>query len=806
MAHANYSVSTYTSTETENDSVALGQIASSIILIITPDSGFSVSASAFSVGGATEGPANTFTGGNVSPEVASVTFTDTTVAGQGNNLVHAEVIFNNFIMPASNKDILVDIDGEAQPIVSDENISFCVTDNVQFDGYCPQTSWPASGDPIEPGVYYPTGANLCHGHFINTEEGSGITASQTTNPSWTSPLLNQTLDAEATAHSGTILSGVEKVVFTKSFWTPPLKAFQVEPFYILNAGSDASNYTIEETPSNFQVDKVMTQDTVNSDRIFCDTTDIIPGMQIQGSSINSCSLEMSNQSETCWPGNGWGFDDVRVIRVISANEIQITEKIPGLTTGDTLTFTTFINNTYTTPGGQTYGWAPWCCAKQFVVKYTGTEEVECGEHSIDFAAQDGDPAGAGWTDDVLGKITSIDINTNTISPRGETRKISVTGNEHAVFTIKITSNEGKTYDFTSDTFTTANTDSGELNLDNRNTYEKTIVYPSVSKDVTYTATVTPKLGMIINEGDNVVNTNTDVVSGVEKEYALTQYDNKTVTFTADATSSGMTLSSGLTAPGNIKRQANTVYSGGITIPTWTGTITHASGGVIYASRLPRRSSNNVAGDFTNSTSTDHIMNLSPSFNGTGKVTITATITGTLDKMGTANQTVTFDIDDFVSRTPNCYDYTMTYSISRLESNPAVAIKVHTGNQLYGSEYGTGGTVFEQGSTQLSAPNTTANGRDTDETYKDSAGTPRKVFTVVSTSLTHVTIGSNDPDYDDGYFFGHPSSTVTGSTHNDQIVLMYTGGATVGDTETFTYKCNDGTTDSATKTFTLTYTE
>ena len=108
MAHANYSVSTYTSIETENDSVALGQIASSIILIITPDPGFSVSASVFSVGGATEGPANTFTGGNVSPEVASVTFTDTTVAGQGNNLVHAEVIFNNFIMPASNKDILVD--------------------------------------------------------------------------------------------------------------------------------------------------------------------------------------------------------------------------------------------------------------------------------------------------------------------------------------------------------------------------------------------------------------------------------------------------------------------------------------------------------------------------------------------------------------------------------------------------------------------------------------------------------------------------------------------------------------------------
>ena len=105
MAHANYSVSTYTSIETENDSVALGQIASSIILIITPDPGFSVSASVFSVGGATEGPANTFTGGNGRPEVASVTFTDTTVAGQGNNLVHAEVIFNNLSTKLSTKKI-----------------------------------------------------------------------------------------------------------------------------------------------------------------------------------------------------------------------------------------------------------------------------------------------------------------------------------------------------------------------------------------------------------------------------------------------------------------------------------------------------------------------------------------------------------------------------------------------------------------------------------------------------------------------------------------------------------------------------
>ena len=78
---ANYSVSTYTSQEGGSDSVLGGTLPAFVILTITPDVNYVVSASDFQIGDA------------LPSEVASVTFADTTEAGTPDNEVSVLVIF-----------------------------------------------------------------------------------------------------------------------------------------------------------------------------------------------------------------------------------------------------------------------------------------------------------------------------------------------------------------------------------------------------------------------------------------------------------------------------------------------------------------------------------------------------------------------------------------------------------------------------------------------------------------------------------------------------------------------------------------
>ena len=131
MAHGNYTVSTISSTELSGDSVSAGTIGSVEVLVISPNAGYNVSASSFSIG---------------SPlpiEVLNVTFADTTTANIPGNLVNVTVTYSNFVMPAANKEILIDIDGEAaRQVTSVPPITACLLDNVMAEGACSDSQWP----------------------------------------------------------------------------------------------------------------------------------------------------------------------------------------------------------------------------------------------------------------------------------------------------------------------------------------------------------------------------------------------------------------------------------------------------------------------------------------------------------------------------------------------------------------------------------------------------------------------------------------------------------------------------------------
>ncbi len=114
----NYSVSTFTATETAGDSVMDQNMITSGELLIQPDDGYVVSASNFSVTNSSEltDPSN-----DNYANIDSITLTDTTTAGVIGNQVKVTVnLALNFSLD-SNTTINLDIDGSAQEII-EENI------------------------------------------------------------------------------------------------------------------------------------------------------------------------------------------------------------------------------------------------------------------------------------------------------------------------------------------------------------------------------------------------------------------------------------------------------------------------------------------------------------------------------------------------------------------------------------------------------------------------------------------------------------------------------------------------------------
>ena len=78
----NYTVSTFNFTEALQDAVYAGNMITGGSVIITPNSGYVVSASEFTIAG------------SLPPQYASITFTDSAVAGEIGNTVIVTFVFS----------------------------------------------------------------------------------------------------------------------------------------------------------------------------------------------------------------------------------------------------------------------------------------------------------------------------------------------------------------------------------------------------------------------------------------------------------------------------------------------------------------------------------------------------------------------------------------------------------------------------------------------------------------------------------------------------------------------------------------
>ena len=114
---ANWTVSSYSNSETTGDNVSAGSMAAYADLTITPNVGYVISATDFKIGGATESPTNTWTGGNIDSEIYKVVFSDIGTAGTVANTVKARVHFaaaatggSSWNMPSNNDTLYIDID------------------------------------------------------------------------------------------------------------------------------------------------------------------------------------------------------------------------------------------------------------------------------------------------------------------------------------------------------------------------------------------------------------------------------------------------------------------------------------------------------------------------------------------------------------------------------------------------------------------------------------------------------------------------------------------------------------------------
>jgi hypothetical protein len=131
---ANWYVNSVDQTQVVGSTVASQQVDLTITNVDSNGvhSGYNLSATNFKIGGATESPTNTWTGGNVDTEVAKVVFSDNGIAGDPANTVNAKVYLNSFTCPTAAETIFVDIDeNTVAPALSKRRV--CVNAYYTYD-------------------------------------------------------------------------------------------------------------------------------------------------------------------------------------------------------------------------------------------------------------------------------------------------------------------------------------------------------------------------------------------------------------------------------------------------------------------------------------------------------------------------------------------------------------------------------------------------------------------------------------------------------------------------------------------------
>ena len=230
---ANWTVSSYSNAETQGDNVNAGSMAAYADLTITPHTGYIIDKTDFQIGGATESPTNTWTGGNVDSEVYKVEFindpADDSKVGTIDNKVTARVYWDStalggtpWNMPGNSDTIYIDIDEKA------------TIDNV--DRYfCLLSKHNAEQD-----------SNSVNKHTVTYAAApTGVTITNQT------PLVHNVGQGQVTHHvSGTVQEGVLTLIYQVTFDANTTNSYYYDQDFINggvvihNAGTLTSNYDI----------------------------------------------------------------------------------------------------------------------------------------------------------------------------------------------------------------------------------------------------------------------------------------------------------------------------------------------------------------------------------------------------------------------------------------------------------------------------------------------------------------------------------------------------------------------------------
>ena len=452
-------------------------------------------------------------------------------------------------------------------------------------------------------------------------------------------------------YEANLTPNLSTVLFEKTYWTAPQYSFEVVPFYQLNAAaSNSGYYTIQETPTDYNVDKTLVLDTNGSNVVFCDTTDVMRGMQVTGPTLVSCSYDpIANPTpgaNVCWPLFG---ADIRVKEVDHANSRVMLTETNTLSSGDVLNFSTMV-------------------AKKFTVKFLGNTDVPCSDHHVIDWAHSGSLTPLAQGTQPL--IINTNFNTNNVDPAGETRTVTISGTKLAAgFSLTVVRDDDfYHYDFDRNTFTSGFSGVTSEKIGSTGYYSTGITFPQIVSDKAYTVTITPLVTE--NTWDTTI-ASADVVL----QYKLNQHTSKTVTFSTTAT--------GFVVGGNLGGTVQTGIGGAnanVPIVAKSGAVTKSDGAVLYLVRSLRGTGGSrdidgePRGDFkvgNNNLSKSYQGKLTPTLTGSGTASLTVGYTGIINKFPTENIDVSLVLDSLITVKPTVPD-------KDTDSDEGLLVSIETG--------------------------------------------------------------------------------------------------------------------------------
>jgi len=487
MGHSsttNYTISQSITTEQNGDSVIAGTLPNqagngSVILTITPNLGFTVNASDFTIGGvaadSTSNLTSTLTNFSTGNLLSSVQY-NFIGSSSGGNSVSLPSEIKNVVM--FNSEYNYDATANSYLPVTANNVVYVhvffmdtfqmpaqdTTLNIDIDG-------SASADNL---IQYPAVWETWTG-----PTNSDYTISVTGNPLLTGMNLSQSTNSNTALNniSGLVDDGVQTLLMTKVFTAATGKYFtditEQEQFSAFGLADWLPYFETQITNQVFNTNGEETSRTIE---------------------FYYTNPPVSSSLDPTFGGNNYGLGFL--FEYIIGTQATV----------------------YPLAGGGTGGISPLAPKRPFGGLVNITSSSELGG-----SVEDVNPAVTTIPDtEFFGKVTNVVLDTNReINAKGgETRSLTLYGTAGATYSMSI-SNGSNTYDDSSDTFTSgATTIDSEIGNEGSTTHE--IVFPAVASTTTYTFTLSSRFGTTLpaNITDGASGNIGSIISNATKTFTL----------------------------------------------------------------------------------------------------------------------------------------------------------------------------------------------------------------------------------------------------------------------------------------------